>query len=103
MLRIGATGLFGMGVSLPQILQQQAEAAAAGKPTKEVSLIIVFLQGGLSTIDTWDMKPNAPAEFRGEFDPIDTKVPGIQLCSHLPRLTATQDFQCLGGQHVVPE
>ena len=90
-LRVGAAGLFGMGVSLPQILASQAQAAEAGRPTKDVSLIIVFLQGGLSTIDTWDMKPNAPAEFRGEFDPIATNVPGIQLCEHLPGLAQQMD------------
>ena len=53
-------------------------AKAAGKTTSDVSLIYLFLHGGLSTIDTWDMKPDAPAEFRGEFKPIDTNVPGIQ-------------------------
>jgi len=91
MLRVGAAGLFGMSVSLPQALAAQAVDAAAGLPTKEVSLIVLFLQGGLSTIDTWDMKPDAPAEFRGEFDPIDTNVPGIQLCEHLPRLARQAD------------
>jgi uncharacterized protein (DUF1501 family) len=64
-LRIGAASLMGMGLTLPEVLEGQARAAAAGKPAKDVSLIIVFLQGGISTIDTWDMKPNAPVEFRG--------------------------------------
>lgn len=91
MLRVGAAGLFGMGVSLPQIMAQQALAANDGAPAQDVSLIIVFLQGGLSTIDTWDMKPNAPAEFRGEFNPISTNVPEIQLCEHLPRLSKQAD------------
>ncbi|MBC8353390.1 MAG: DUF1501 domain-containing protein [Planctomycetes bacterium] len=90
-LRLGAAGLFGMGVSLPQIMAQRAQAAEAGVPAKDVSLIIVFLQGGLSTIDTWDMKPNAPAEFRGEFNPISTNVPEIQLCEHLPQLSKQAD------------
>lgn len=91
LLRVGAAGLFGMGVSLPQIIARRAAAAEAGAPAKDVSLIIVFLQGGLSTIDTWDMKPNAPAEFRGEFNPISTNVPEIQLCEHLPRLAKQAD------------
>ncbi len=90
-MRIGAASLFGMGVSLPQIMAGRAHAAAAGAPTKDVSLIIVFLQGGLSTIDTWDMKPHAPTEFRGEFQPISTNVPEIQLCEHLPRLARQAD------------
>lgn len=88
LLRVGSAGLFGAGLSLPQILCRQAQAEeAARKPAKEVSLIVLFLKGGLSTIDSWDLKPNAPAEFRGPFSPIDTNVPGIQVGEHLP-LTA---------------
>lgn len=88
MLRIGAAGALGFGISLPELLRSQAAAAGTDK---DVSLIIVFLQGGLSTIDTWDMKPDAPVEFRGEFDPIATNVPGIQLCEHLPQLAKHAD------------
>ena len=53
------------------------------------STILFFLSGGASQIDTWDMKPNAPAEIRGEFEPIETSAPGVRLCEHLP-LTARQ-------------
>jgi hypothetical protein len=91
MLRIGAAGVFGFGVSLPDLLAGRARASEAGREAQDVSLIIVFLQGGLSTIDTWDMKPEAPAEFRGEFRPISTNVPGIQLCEHLPQLAGQVD------------
>ena len=92
MLRIGALGALGAGLTLPGILAGQALAAqAAGRPAKDVSLIIVFLQGGMSTIDTWDMKPDAPVEFRGEFRPIGTNVNGVQLCEHLPRLARQMD------------
>ena len=56
-----------------------------------MSLIFLFLHGGLSTIDTWDLKPDAPAEFRGEFKPIDTNVPGIQICEHLPQVARQMD------------
>lgn len=87
LLTCGVAGAFGMSLCLPQLLA--AESLPGG--TGEKSLIIVFLQGGLSTIDTWDMKPHAPAEFRGEFDPIDSRVPGIQLCEHLPRLAQQTD------------
>jgi len=90
-LRVGAVSFFGTGLTLSSILEGQARAAEAGKPTDERSLIILFLAGGLSTIDTWDMKPDAPTEFRGEFDPIDTNVAGIQLCEHLPRLARQMD------------
>lgn len=91
LLKIGAAGLFGAGITLPQLLQSQAIAAEQGRPSKDVSLIILFLQGGISTIDTWDMKPNAPSEFRGEFNPIATNVPGVQLCEHLPKLAQQMD------------
>ncbi len=89
MLRIGAAGAFGLGVTLPQLFQNQVFADSQSK--SDVSLIIVFLQGGISTIDTWDMKPDAPTEFRGEFNPINTNVSGIQLCEHLPRVAQQMD------------
>ena len=88
-LRIGTAGAFGLGVTLPQLLHNQAVADDQTK--NDVSLIVVFLQGGISTIDTWDMKPNAPVEFRGEFNAINTKVPEIQLCEHLPRVAQQAD------------
>ena len=85
-LRLGVAGVFGMGLTLPKLL-----AADASKQTHDVSLIYVFLHGGLSTIDTWDMKPDAPAEFRGEFKPIATNVNGVQIGEHLPRLAQQMD------------
>ena len=86
-LRVGAAGLFGSAVGLPQLLR----AADAAKPVKDVSLIFVFLHGGLSTIDTLDMKPDAPAEFRGEFRPTKSVVPGMDLCDLIPRLGKQAD------------
>src|SRR4051794_10362446 len=79
-----------MGLTLPALLEARA-AAPPRAGTKDVSLIFVFLHGGLSTIDTWDMKPDAPAEFRGEFGSIDTNVPGIRVCEHLPRSARQMD------------
>src|SRR4051812_2218587 len=67
-LRLGTAGLFGLGLTLPDMLSLQA--AAPPRKRKDLSLIYLFLHGGLSTIDTWDMKPDAPTEFRGEFQPI---------------------------------
>ncbi|MEO2032279.1 MAG: DUF1501 domain-containing protein, partial [Planctomycetaceae bacterium] len=79
-LRVGGAGVFGSFMTLPGLLQQQTLAAEHGRGIKdERSLIIVFLRGGLSTIDTFDMKPDAPSEFRGDFQPIDTNVAGIQV------------------------
>ena len=84
LLRLGTAGLFGTALTLPGLLE--AGAAAKGKATRDVSLIFLFLHGGLSTIDSFDLKPEAPAEFRGEFKPIATNLPGVQVCEHLPRL-----------------
>jgi uncharacterized protein (DUF1501 family) len=85
-LRLGVAGVFGLGLTLPKLLAAEHE-----KQGKDVSLIYVFLHGGLSTIDTWDMKPDAPAEFRGDFKPIATNVSGVQVCEHLPRLARQMD------------
>src|ERR1700682_2773582 len=90
-LRLGTAGLFVLRFTLPNLLQLQARAAEQGKKAKDVSLIFVFLHGGLSTMDAWDLKPDAPAEFRGEFKPIDTNVSGIQICEHLPRIAKQMD------------
>src|SRR5687768_12345856 len=90
LIRVGSASLFGLSLSLPEVLRLRARAAERGNG-REVSLIFLFLHGGLSTIDTWDMKPNAPAEFRGEFNPIATNVNGIQVCEHLPRSSRHMD------------
>src|SRR6478672_1334751 len=87
-LRVGTASLFGLNVRLPQIL---AADRVKSPGTKDVSLIFVFLHGGLSTIDTFDLKPDAPAEFRGEFRPIPTNVTGIQVGEHLPTLARQMD------------
>src|SRR5258708_35052332 len=71
-IRLGTASVFGMGFGLPAILQAQERAAARGQSPRDISLIFLFLHGGMSTIDTWDLKPNAPQEFRGEFSPIQT-------------------------------
>ncbi len=70
------------------MLAAQARAAATA-PAKQV--IVVFLQGGLSHLDSWDLKPEAPREYRGEFQPIPTKVPGFAICEHMPQLAQRAD------------
>ncbi|MEI7683632.1 MAG: DUF1501 domain-containing protein [Planctomycetota bacterium] len=84
-IRAGSLGM----LSLPAFLQQQAAAnsTAVNPPRRGAkSCIMLFCWGGPSQLDTWDMKPDAPAEVRGPFRPIPTSVPGIQVCEHLPRL-----------------
>ena len=90
-LRLGTASVFGLGLTLPDILARQARAAETGRTPRDVSLIFLFLHGGLSTIDTLDMKPDAPAEFRGEFKPIATNVSGVQIGEHLPKLARHMD------------
>ena len=81
MLQVGGINL--LGLSLPGLLR--AEAAKVGpKPTAD-GCILIFLNGGPSHLDMWDMKPDAPSEIRGDFKPIDTTVPGVQFSEHLPR------------------
>jgi hypothetical protein len=85
-VRIGGLGAIGGLLGVPAGL-----ATAAGPGADAMSLIVVFLKGGLSTIDTWDLKPEAPVEFRGEFRPISTNVPGIQIGEHLPLIAKQMD------------
>jgi hypothetical protein len=75
-----------LGLSLPQLLHARHHHALPTKAASADACILLFLNGGPSHLDMWDMKPGAPAEIRGEFKPIATSVPGIQLCEHLPRL-----------------
>ena len=69
------------------------QAVAANDRAK--SCVFIFLFGGPSHIDLWDMKPSAPAEIRGEFQPVSTSVPGIQMCEHLPLLGQQMHRFCL--------
>jgi hypothetical protein len=82
-LRLGA---FGAGLSLADMLRLQASAAPNGSAAtpKLKSAIMIFLPGGPSHMDMYDLKPEAPAEYRGEFKPIATNVPGVQICEHFP-------------------
>jgi hypothetical protein len=83
-LQVGGLGL--AGLQLPSLLRAEEKPAARKRPGKAKACIMLFLAGGPSHLDMWDMKPEAPAEIRGEFKPIATSVPGIQLSEHLPKL-----------------
>lgn len=85
-LRIGGLALGGM--ALPDILRTEA-ASGRRKPAK--GIIMVLLPGGPTHLDTFDLKPDAPAEIRGEFRPIPTKVSGLDICELLPRLAGIAD------------
>ena len=82
-LQIGA---FGAGVTLADMLRAKSAAAepTAQRPTRAKSAIMIYLPGGPSHMDMYDLKPEAPSEFRGEFRPIQTNVNGVQICEHFP-------------------
>jgi len=85
-LKIGALGMGGM--ALPQLLQAEQ---LAGIKSSNKSIIMVYLPGGPSHTDLYDIKDGAPAEFRGEFKSIPTKVPGVRVCELLPKVAANFD------------
>ncbi len=88
-LRAGAAGLFGLG--LPDVLR----AAGGAKPRRAKACIVLFMWGGPAQQDTWDLKPDAPDAYRGEFKPIATAVPGLRISEHLPRLARRAGDLCL--------
>lgn len=88
-LRAGSLGLFGL--SLKELLAGQAVAASSERIARAKACIVLFMWGGPAQQDTWDPKPDAPSEYRGEFQPISTSVPGLQICEHLPLLAQRAD------------
>jgi hypothetical protein len=85
-LNVGSLALG--GISLPQLLRADE---LSGNKTKHKSVIMIFLPGGPSHLDIWDPKPDAPAEIRGEFQPIQTSIPGYHMCEHMPGLAQNLD------------
>jgi hypothetical protein len=82
-LQAGAIGLLGLGMNHVAALR----ALANGRPAPRArAAIYIFLSGGLSQLDSFDLKPNAPSEIRGEFTPIPTRTPSVHICEHLPQL-----------------
>src|SRR5258708_1465254 len=85
-LKIGGLALGGL--SLPELLAAEAKA---GIRASQKAIIMVYLPGGPPHQDMFDLKTDAPSEIRGEFKPIKTNVPGIQICEHMPRIAAMMD------------
>lgn len=88
-LRVG--GLAFAGLTLADVFRLQAQAAPQEAAGRNKSVILIWMRGGPSHIDSFDMKPAAPAEVRGEFSPISTNVPGIQICEYMPLLAGAMD------------
>ncbi|HET6884258.1 MAG TPA: DUF1501 domain-containing protein [Pirellulales bacterium] len=95
LLRIGGLSLVGLSAADLNRLRAHATNDAAVERRRQNACVFVFLFGGPSHIDLWDMKPEAPSEVRGEFKAAATKVPGIHLCEHLPLLAGQTDKICL--------
>src|SRR3989440_4393719 len=85
-IKIGALGMGGL--ALPQLLKAEAASGIRRSPK---AVIMIYLPGGPPHQDMFDLKTDAPSEIRGEFKPIKTKVPGLQICEHLPRIAAMTD------------
>ena len=101
MLKAGLAGI--AGLSLTDVLRSRAQSAETGSGK---SVILLWMTGGPSQLDIWDLKPERPRENRGPFQPIATAVPGIQICEHLPRQAAMMDkftlirsVDCQGSNH----
>ena len=107
-LQLGGLGAVGLGLS--DLLELRARGAEPGATPEDRAVIFIWLPGGPSQLDTYDMKPDAPAEYRGDFRPIRTNVPGIDLCELFPRQakiahrftlvrSVCHDFADHGGAH----
>ncbi|MEX2185564.1 MAG: DUF1501 domain-containing protein [Pirellulales bacterium] len=89
-LRVGALTVGGL--TMADMLRLQAQGAAAGQsPARGKSVIMIYLPGGPTHLDTYDMKPAAAREFRGELNPINTNVPGVEICELMPRQAKIMD------------
>jgi len=98
-LQLGVAGMASLG--LPQILQAKHQAMEHTGTRKDTSVILIWLDGGPSHLDTYDMKPEAPVEYRGLWKPIRTKVPGFQITELFPKQARVADkFSMVRSLHV---
>ena len=104
MLQIGALGTFGL--SLPQLLRAEQNRSLHPSSRSKKSVILIWMHGGPSQLDTFDMKPGAPAEYRGAFSPIASNLPGLDICELLPehakvmdKCTVIRSFSHGNGDH----
>lgn len=95
-IQAGSIGLLGLGMNHLNALRAATAAMAPQRPTARAkSVIYIFLSGGLSQLDSFDLKPHAPVTFRSEFSPIATRTPGLQICEHLPLLADRSEHWAL--------
>ncbi len=105
-LQTGLAGFAGLTLADTLRLSAQAATGATSPPAAKKSVILFWLSGGPSHIDMWDPKPNAPQEIRGPYRAINTRVPGIQVCEHLPlqakimdKLSIIRSVDCSASNH----
>ena len=97
-LELGMAGM--ASLALPDILRAKESSHAAGRSAKDTAVILIWLDGGPSHLDTYDMKPKAPADYRGFWRPISTNVPGIEISELLPRQAKVADkFSVIRSLH----
>jgi hypothetical protein len=94
MLRAGSLGLSGLGLSSLLDLREAPAADQSASFGRAKRVILLYLYGAAAQHETWDPKPDAPLEIRGKLQPISTRVPGIQICEHLPRVARVADKLC---------
>lgn len=104
MIKAALSGM--AGISAADLLRVRADAAAQGRTSNRKSVILLWMSGGPSQIDTWDPKPQRPVENRGPFETINSAIPGVALCEHLPkqaamldRFTIIRSVDCSGSDH----
>src|SRR5262249_40095748 len=85
-LKVGALSLLGGFFNLPSLLALEEARGSRARAGKAKNVLLLYWQGGPATQDLFDLKPDAPAEVRGEFRPIATRAPGVRVCEHLPRM-----------------
>ena len=103
LLRVGLLGAWGLGLDDWLRLRARASEAGAGHPARATNCILIWLAGGPSHLDTFDPKPDAPSDVRGEFKPIDTAVPGLKISEVLPNLAKVMDRVALVRSVTSPE
>jgi hypothetical protein len=95
-LQAGAVGLLGLGTNHIEALRTASAADGSGRiAPRAQSVIYIILSGGLAQQDSFDLKPDAPEQIRGEFRPIATKTPGVSICEHLPELARRSNLWSL--------
>ncbi len=94
-LQAGAIGILGLGMNHVNSLRAATSSTSARREGKARSCIFIFLSGGLAQHESFDMKPDAPDTIRGEFNPIATQTPGLQICEHLPMLAQRSNIWSL--------